>query len=151
MLCLFPHLQGDLFSLLLTFITSLASSDLLPSNYPFFLQQVQTRAQVTRKVTAGTRGHPCLRVGESRQGHRARAGTQGMALSPQSAAPSCRSLSIRNSRKINRSYRHSKLRTKYPEKGKDQTLFKIPEFEDHLSTNFQNLPSNTIGSHQYFK
>lgn len=102
MLCLFPHLQGDFFSLLLTYITLLASSDLLPSNYPFFFFPYSAspdKAQVTRKVTAGTRGHPSLWAGGSRQGHRDNRDTTGtQAPRPQPAAPSCRSLSIPNSR-----------------------------------------------------
>lgn len=64
----------------------------------FFSSASPDRAQVIRKVIAGTRGHPCLRAGGSGQGHRARAGTQGTAPRSQSAALSCRSLSIRNSR-----------------------------------------------------
>lgn len=83
----FFHIYEGLgfFALLLT--TVLASSDLLPSNYPVFSSASPGRAQVIRKVIAGTRGHPCLR-----------AGTQGTAPRSQSAALSCRSLSIRNSR-----------------------------------------------------
>lgn len=141
--------RGFFFSLVLTFITSLASSNLLPSNYPFFSSASPGRAQVIRKVPAGTRSQPCLGAGGSRQGHR------GKGRDTEQGHRHCPILQVSQ---------HPQLRGKstgatgtpnfvpnIQRKAKTRSYFKLPYFEDHLSTNFQNLVPNTISSHQYFK
>lgn len=125
-----------IFFLLLPFITLLASSDSLPSNYLFFALASPDTAQVNRKVAGGTGATPAL-VGEGaggdtghEKGHRAQLHAHSQL--PHSAGLS----SIKNSEEINRSYKHSNLLSKIKTHRKVKTRSDV---KDHPPTNFQNL------------